>query len=497
MRLADDASSRSWARCADRVQRVRRQHGRARPTPRFGVERAIAAGAVATWPRRPVSSGWPAPTSPAHLEVARRHVHRCWPACRSADRGRRAARAAVGVLRALGRRTAGCWWPAPPAGRRSARLRWAAGTPSSATQSAISHHYDVSNRFYEWILGPSMAYTCAVYPTADATLEEAQYDQVRPGRAQARPASRACGCSTSAAAGAAWSCTPPSDYGVHALGVTLSRKQAEWAQKAIAEAGPGRPRRGAPPRLPRRRRDRLRRGQLDRPDRAHRQGPPAGAYFRFLLRQAAPRRPAAQPLHHPAGQPGARPSVGGFINRYVFPDGELERPRHLIVASMHDTGFEVRHEENLREHYAMTLQALVRQPGRRTGTRRSREVGVGQGPGVAALPGRLAARLRPQQRSSCTRCSACGSTAPTRTCRCARTGESGLAGHRRRCTSGRPGWSGILVGYVGAPLRRPDQARARPARCPHEAVRPPRGCGDARGRGSGRRARRCRSARSS
>jgi cyclopropane-fatty-acyl-phospholipid synthase len=43
-----------------------------------------------------------------------------------------------------------------------------------------------------------------------------------------------------------------------------------------------------------------------------------------------------------------------FINRYIFPDGELEGPGHLISV-MHDVGFEVRHEENLREHYARTL----------------------------------------------------------------------------------------------------------------------------------------------
>jgi cyclopropane-fatty-acyl-phospholipid synthase len=46
----------------------------------------------------------------------------------------------------------------------------------------IAHHYDVSNTFYEWVLGPSMAYTCAVYPTEDATLEQAVL-QVRPDRA--------------------------------------------------------------------------------------------------------------------------------------------------------------------------------------------------------------------------------------------------------------------------------------------------------------------------
>ena len=42
---------------------------------------------------------------------------------------------------------------------------------------AIAHHYDVSNRFYEMFLGPSMAYTCAVYPRPDATLEEAQHEK--------------------------------------------------------------------------------------------------------------------------------------------------------------------------------------------------------------------------------------------------------------------------------------------------------------------------------
>lgn len=50
-------------------------------------------------------------------------------------------------------------------GRRHSRRR---------STAAASHHYDVSNRFYEWILGPSMVYTCAVYHTPEATLEEAQ-----------------------------------------------------------------------------------------------------------------------------------------------------------------------------------------------------------------------------------------------------------------------------------------------------------------------------------
>jgi len=47
----------------------------------------------------------------------------------------------------------------------------------SRDRNVISHHYDVSNRFYEWVLGPSMAYTCAVYPTDAATLEQAQAEK--------------------------------------------------------------------------------------------------------------------------------------------------------------------------------------------------------------------------------------------------------------------------------------------------------------------------------
>ena len=40
---------------------------------------------------------------------------------------------------------------------------------------AIHHHYDVSNRFYELVLGPSMTYTCATFATEDTALEDAQF----------------------------------------------------------------------------------------------------------------------------------------------------------------------------------------------------------------------------------------------------------------------------------------------------------------------------------
>ncbi|HTA11582.1 MAG TPA: class I SAM-dependent methyltransferase, partial [Streptosporangiaceae bacterium] len=60
----------------------------------------------------------------------------------------------------------------PPPQEVRVNSRWLAGRRHSRQRdaSAISHHYDVSNTFYEWVLGPSMAYTCACYPTENATL---------------------------------------------------------------------------------------------------------------------------------------------------------------------------------------------------------------------------------------------------------------------------------------------------------------------------------------
>ena len=49
------------------------------------------------------------------------------------------------------------------------------------------------------------------------------------------------------------------------------------------------------------------------------------------------------------------PKTGAFIDRFVFPDGELA-PVGRIVSAAHDSGLEVRHVEDLREHYALTLK---------------------------------------------------------------------------------------------------------------------------------------------
>ena len=100
---------------------------------------------------------------------------------------------------------------------------------------AIHHHYDVSNTFYEWVLGPSMTYTCACYPSADASLEEAQENKYRLvfEKLRLKPGDRLLdvGCGWGGMVRYA------ARRGVKATGVTLSREQTSWAQQAIAEQG--------------------------------------------------------------------------------------------------------------------------------------------------------------------------------------------------------------------------------------------------------------------
>ncbi len=219
----------------------------------------------------------------------------------------------------------------------------------------ISHHYDVSNRFYEMVLGPSMTYTCAVFPTEDATLEEAQhhkYDLIaRKLDLQQGQRLLDVGCGWGGMVRHA-----AREYGVRALGVTLSKEQAEWAQQKIKEEGL----------------DHLAEVRhldyRDTPETDFDAVSSIGltehigvsnypAYFAFLRDKL---RPHGRLLNHCITRPDNRPtSTGAFIDRYVFPDGELTGSGR-IVTEIQDAGLEVQHEENFRVHYAKTLAGWCR-----------------------------------------------------------------------------------------------------------------------------------------
>ena len=202
-----------------------------------------------------------------------------------------------------------------------------------------------------------MTYSCAVFERDDATLEEAQEAKVdlvcrklglREGQ---RLLDVGCGWGTMAIHAA-------SRYGVRVVGVTLSREQQELAQKRVAEAGVG---------------DRVEIRYQDYRD-VH-DGPydavsSIGMFEHVGLARTAEYfgnlwsllRDGGRLLNHAISRrpsPRTRFARGGFIERYVFPDGELLEVGQTVSA-VQGAGFEVRHVETLREHYARTLRHWVR-----------------------------------------------------------------------------------------------------------------------------------------
>ncbi|WP_046469124.1 class I SAM-dependent methyltransferase [Allosalinactinospora lopnorensis] len=242
----------------------------------------------------------------------------------------------------------------PPQEVRRSRL-FGRGTRHSKGRDAeaIHHHYDVSNAFYELVLGPSMTYTCAVFDTEDTSLEQAQYRKhdLVARKLGLREGMRLLdvGCGWGGMVRHA-----VREYGVRALGVTLSKEQAEWAQKWIAQDGLS---------------DLAEVRHMDYRD------VPDGIYDRIssigLTEHIGEKnlpgyftglydklKPGGRLLNHCITRPrNDLPPMtpGGVINRYVFPDGELEGPGRLQT-EMNHAGFEIRHQENLREHYALTLR---------------------------------------------------------------------------------------------------------------------------------------------
>ncbi|MBJ7332258.1 MAG: class I SAM-dependent methyltransferase [Solirubrobacteraceae bacterium] len=222
-------------------------------------------------------------------------------------------------------------------------------------REAITFHYDVSNRFYEIQLGPSMVYSCAVFADSDESLEAAQERKLHRicQKLRLKEGERLLDI------GCGWGSLlihAAQHYGVQGVGVTISDAQAELARERIRDAGLA---------------DRLEvrvadyRTVDDGPyDKVvsvgmseHVGSEQMGTYL-AQLRQLV--RPGGLVLNHAIGR--LYSNAGGpdsFTSRYVFPDGELLRLGDL-VARMEHAGLEVRDVESLREHYALTLRAWLK-----------------------------------------------------------------------------------------------------------------------------------------
>ena len=226
-------------------------------------------------------------------------------------------------------------------------------------RKAIQSHYDVSDEFFGLWLDANRVYSCAYFRRADDTLEIAQEQKLDHicRKLQLKPGERFLdiGCGWGALIIRA-----AQRYGVNALGVTLSRHQYDFARKKIREAG-----------LEGRCEVRL----LDYRDVAEEGGFDKIAsvgmfehvglknfpvYFGKIFRLL---RPGGLVMNHGIthNSPGQRElgsGIGEFVDRYVFPGGELAHVGQVLEA-MSNSGLEPSDVESLRPHYGRTLWEWV------------------------------------------------------------------------------------------------------------------------------------------
>ncbi|WP_237767413.1 SAM-dependent methyltransferase [Serinicoccus sp. CUA-874] len=231
-------------------------------------------------------------------------------------------------------------------------------------RAAISHHYDLSNDFYELILDAQMAYSCAyvTQPGADLTtgresaaypLEQAQFDKLElvstklglDDRPDQRVVDVGCGWGSLTLHAAR-------EHGARVVAVTISREQQAFVQRRAQEQG-------VADRVDVRLQDYREVPETDFDAVAslemseHVGDKNYRAYAATLHRLAAP---GAHVLVQQMSRPGKHPGGGPFIESFIAPDMSM-RPVGATIALLERAGLELRGVQALREHYAWTIRS--------------------------------------------------------------------------------------------------------------------------------------------
>lgn len=222
-------------------------------------------------------------------------------------------------------------------------------------REAISYHYDQPAAFYRLFLGETMAYSCAYFESEEDSLDQAQENKFELicRKLRLKPLERmldiGCGWGGLIVHAAA-------RHGAFARGITLSQRQYETAVKRIQDANLTescvaelRDYRSMEDVAPVDKISSV--GMFEHVGRknlpqyfgiAYRLLKPGGVFLNHGIAQAV--------WHHPR--------AASFIERFVFPDGELVSISDALTIA-ENAGFEVRDVENLREHYERTLRLWV------------------------------------------------------------------------------------------------------------------------------------------
>ena len=223
----------------------------------------------------------------------------------------------------------------------------------ASDKKAIQYHYDVSNEFYKLWLDENMVYSCAYFENGDEDLGNAQLKKIDHilRKIQVQPGQRLLdiGCGWGALVLRA-----AQKFGARCVGVTLSRNQFDEATKRVKAAG-------LTDQIEIRLQDyRDVEGQFDRItsvgmfEHVGRKNLPA--YFSKMRDLLADDGVAMNHGITSSDYGNGETALGGgeFIDRYVFPEGELPHIS-LALESMQRGGLEAVDVESLRRHYAHTL----------------------------------------------------------------------------------------------------------------------------------------------
>jgi cyclopropane-fatty-acyl-phospholipid synthase len=252
---------------------------------------------------------------------------------------------------------------APPSHAPSSFDQTVVDHSRSENRAAVQFHYDVSNEFYALWLDCAMVYSCAYFERSEVALDEAQMAKLEHicRKLMLKPGEMLLdiGCGWGALVIHA-----AKHYGVRAHGITLSAQQYALALERVKDAGLE---------------DRVAIELLDYRDlpgeAVYDKVSSIGMFEHVGIKNLSTYFSTVERLLKPAGlflnhgitheySESEESLPIEFINRYVFPDGQLDTVGN-IQRVMESSRFEITDVEGLRPHYALTLRSWVRNLERR------------------------------------------------------------------------------------------------------------------------------------